>query len=251
MTGLAALLKKEFKEQLRTYKLLIVAAVFLLFGFATPLLTRYMSRLMEMTGEDIIIQMPEPTALMSLAEYADTVMQVGILVAVLIAMGSIARERDKGTAAMVLSKPVGHGAFVLAKLVAISTSFVVALGLGSSACYAYTVLLIEPASASSFFGLNLLLALFFVLCISVTLLFSSLFRNSLAAGGIALVVLIVLGILTQVPWIGDYTPGRLIGWGTGLLTGSPDSAWGAFGVSLGIIITCLFLSGLMLRRREL
>lgn len=251
MTGLAALLKKELREQLKTYKLLIIAGVFLFFGLSTPFMLKYLPQILELAGEDIVVDLPPATALMSLQEYSGTLVQVGVLVAVLIAMGAIARERERGTAAMILSKPVGRGAFVVAKLAAMSTSFIIALGLGSIVCYVYTVLLFEEVSASAFFGLNLLMALFFVLCLAVTLLFSSLFRNSLAAGGIALAVLIGQAVMVQVPWIGDFTPGALISWGTGLLSGAADSAWTAVAASLAIIILCLYLSRLSLLRREI
>jgi ABC-2 type transport system permease protein len=251
MTGLRALLKKELKEQLRTHKFLIVAAVFLVFGFATPLLIKYMPQLIEMAGDDIVVQMPEPSAVMAISEYANTLVQVGTLVAVLVAMGAIARERERGLAAMILSKPVSRGAFVTAKLAAMSVTFVMALALGSAACYVYTVLLIGPADASAFLALNLLLALFFVLCLSVALLCSSLFRNQLAAGGVALVVLIAQALLTQVPEIGDYMPARLTGWGIGLLNGPHPTAWPAVAAAMVITAACLFLSRVVLRRKEL
>ena len=251
MNGFGVLLKKELKEQLRTYKLLIAAAVFLLFGLGTPLLIKYTPQLIEMAGEDLVIQMPPPSAAMAITEYASTIGQVGVLVAVLVAMGAVARERSRGTAAMVLSKPVGMGAFIIAKLTAMSATFIGALTLGSVACYTYTVLLIEPADISTFLALNLLVALFLVVCLAVTLFFSSIFRNQLAAGGIALAVIIMQALLTQIPGFGDYLPVKMIAWGTDLIEGQAPAAWGAVGVSVALIIACLYFSRLILQRREL
>ena len=251
MTGLNALLKKELKEQFKTYRLLIIAGVFLFFGLSTPLMLKYLPELIKLAGEDIVIDLPPPTALQALGEYTDTVVQVGVLVAVLVAMGAVARERERGTAAMVLSKPVGRGAFVLAKLMALSLSFIVALGLASTACYIYTVLLLGEVDALAFLGSNLLLALFFILCLAVTLLFSSLFKNHLAAGGVALAALIGQTVMAQLPWIGEYTPGSLISWGSRLLSGDALSAWGAVVVSLAVVVACLSLSRLVLKRKEI
>ena len=251
MTGLAALLKKELKEQLRTYRLLIIGGGFLFFGLSTPLMLKYLPEILRLAGEDVVIEFPAPTALMSLQEYSSTLVQVGVLIAVLMAMGAIARERERGTAAMVLSKPVGRGAFVVAKLTAMSTSFIIALGVASVASYVYTVLLFGEANASGFLGLNLLMALFFVVSLSVTLLFSSLFRSQLAAGGVALAILIGQAVLSGVPWIGDYTPGRLVSWGTELLSGAAPSAWTAVAASLAIVALCLYLARLSLRRKEI
>jgi ABC-2 type transport system permease protein len=250
MTGLGALFKKELKEQLKTYRFLIIAIVFLFFGLATPLMLKYMPELLKLTGEEIVIEIPPPTPVQSLTEYADTAVQLGVFMAVLLAMGAIAKERESGTAAMTLSKPVGRGAFLLAKLMAISTGFLVALGLGSIACFGYTVFLIGKADVLAFLVLNLLLGLFLIFCLSVTLLFSSLFRSQLAAGGLALAVLIGQALVGGVPLIGDFMPAGLIGWGEGLLSGTGTSAWTALGATLSLAIICLYLAWLSLRHGE-
>ncbi len=87
MKGLAPLLKKELREQLRTYRLVIVGGVFLLFGITTPLTLKYLPEILKLAGEQMTIEFPPPTAVQSLAEYASTIGQVGVLVAVLVAMG--------------------------------------------------------------------------------------------------------------------------------------------------------------------
>ncbi len=251
MRGFKALLKKELWEQLKTYKLYIIGGVFLFFGFSTPLMLKYLPEIMELAGEDIIVEFPPPTAVQALAEYSGTIVQVGILIAVLLAMGAIAQERSKGTAMMTLSKPVGRGAFVTSKLAALSASFIVALVAGSTACYLYTVMLIEDISVAGFLGQNLLMILFFIFCISVTLFFSSLFKNQLAAGGIALAVLIGQAVATQLPWVGDFIPGQLTSWGTHLVSGGAESAWGAVAVSVVLIVLCLYFAQRNMRRREI
>jgi ABC-2 type transport system permease protein len=251
MSGLGTLLRKELKEQLRTHRLLVVGAIFLVLGLATPLLLKYMGQLLELAGDDVVIQVPEPTPVMAITEYADSVVQVGVLAAVLVGMGVVARERERGTAAMVLSKPVGIGAYVSAKLLAMSATFILALAAGSGVCYLYTSLLIGPASVPDFLGMNALVALFFIFCLALTLLCSSLLRNQLAAGGIALAVLVGQALLAQVPLVGDYVPGQLPGWGTALLSGPHPSHWAAVGVSLAIIAACLLASRQALRRRDL
>jgi ABC-2 type transport system permease protein len=251
MTGLGVLIRKEIREQLKTYRFLIVAGVFLFFGLSTPLLIKYLPELLKLAGEDMIIELPPPTALQAVQEYAGTILQVGILVVVLVAMGAVARERERGTAQMVLSKPVDRGAFIGAKLVGISLSFLAALGLASAASYIYTVMLLGEVDVGAFLALNLLLGLFFVTAIAIALLFSSLFKNQLAAGGLALAVLVVQAVLTQIPWIGDYVPAALPGWGIGLLAGPHPAAWGAVAVSVVVIGACLYLSRLKLNRTEI
>ena len=250
MTGLIPLFKKEIKEQYRTHRLLIVGGVFLFFGLTTPLTLKYLPEIIRLAGEQIPLEIPPPTAAQSLAEYASTIGQLGILIAVLIAMGSVAGELRLGTAIITLSKPVSRAAFIISKLMAMSITFLVSLVIASLFCFGYTVWLIGPADTGAFIGLNLLLALFLVFCLAVTLLFSSLFRNSLAAGGVAIAVLIGQAAFSAIPRIGDYFPARLLSWGTGMLNGNTDTYWWALGITVIVVVLCLYLSQRILNTKE-
>jgi len=253
MNGFWVLLRKEFREQFKTSKVIVVAAVFLFFGLSTPLLIKYTPELIKMVGTGgITIEMPPPTSGQALAEYTSTMSQFGVLMAVLVAMGAIAKEVETGTAAMVLSKPAGRLAFIVAKLKASSFTFLVALVLGGLACWGYTVLLFGDANAAGFLYQNLLLGLFFVMCLSVTLLFSSLFKSQLAAGGLALATLIFEAAISNLPWVGRYLPGQLISWGNKLVLGQPGpSEWGAVAVVAVLVGLSVYFTWLSLRKKEL
>lgn len=251
MKGLAPLLKKEIKEQVRTYKLAIVGGIFVFFGITTPIMLKYLPEILRLAGEDIAIEFPPPTALQALGEYASTIGQVGLLVAVLIIMGSVANELRQGTAIMTLSKPVSRAAFTSAKFLAACLTFAVSLAAGSAFAFVYTVLLIEGVDLAAFAALNLLLAVFLFFCLAVTLLFSSLFKSSLAAGGIAIAVLITQAIGSALPLVGDYMPGRLLSWGTALLAGPGETYWWALAVTLAVIGLCLYASQRSLKNRDL
>jgi ABC-2 type transport system permease protein len=249
--GLASLLRKEMKEQLRTYRFLIVGGIFVFFGITNPLTIKYLPQIIKLAGDQISIDVPPPTAAQSLVGYAGDIGQIGVLVAVLMAMGAIANELRHGTALMTLSKPVSRGAFVSSKLIALSTSFIVAMVVASMFCFAYTVLLIESADVVAFIGTNLLLALFLVFCLAVTLLFSSFFKSSLAAGGISIGIIIVQAVIAAVPVIGDYMPGKLIGWGNNLVNGVPDTYWWALAITLVVTGCCVYLAQRRLKNKDL
>lgn len=251
MTGFKALLKKELKEQLRTYRLLIVAAVFALLGMATPLMIKYLPELMRLAGEEIRIEFPTPTAVQALKEYAGTITEVGLLVAVLIGMGSVARERERGTAAMVLSKPVSRGAFIVAKLVGMGATLSAGLVAGAFASYLYTVVLFGQIDALAFLGLNLLLWLFLMMCLSATLFFSSLFKSQLAAGGLALAFLIGQALASGLPVVGRFFPAETVAWGMRLVSGAGGSNWAAMVATAGVLLLGVLLSWLALNRKEL
>ncbi|HSW58563.1 MAG TPA: ABC transporter permease, partial [Dehalococcoidales bacterium] len=90
MKGWWPLFKKEVMEQVRTHRFLIVAGVFLFFGLTTPLTIKYLPEIIEMAGSTMQIQIPPPTVEQSLAEFATTILQMGILVLILVGMGSVA-----------------------------------------------------------------------------------------------------------------------------------------------------------------
>ena len=252
MRGFWALLKKEFKEQFRTSRVIIVAGVFLFFGLGTPLLIKYTPELLKMAGEGMNIELPPPTAIQAMAEYVSTMMQFGVLIAILIAMGAVAKERESGTASLVLSKPVGYPAFVVAKFKALGFTSLVAVMLGGLACWGYTYLLFNGAPALGYVYLNALLLLYLLLAIAVTLLYSSLFKSQLAAGALGLATVIVLSIVSSLPWVGKYLPGALISWGNRLLAGTPgEAAWGAVVVTIVLIIISLCLAWTALRKKEI
>ncbi len=251
MTGLASLLKKELKEQIRTHKWLIVGGIFLFFGLTTPLMLKYLPQIIQLAGEQIPIEMPPPTAAQSLASYAGTIGQLGILITVLIAMGSVANELRHGTATMVLSKPVSRAAYVNAKLIAMSIIFIAALAVASLFCFGYTVWLIGEAEALPFIGLNLLMGIFLIFCLAVTLLFSSIFKSAPAAGGLAIAVIIAQALVSSIPYVGNFFPGKLLGWGTGLVNGSPQSYWGALAAAVLAVIVCLYLAQRILKQKEI
>jgi ABC-2 type transport system permease protein len=250
MTGWWPLFKKEILEQIRTYRFLIVGGVLLFFALTTPLTLKYLPEIIKMAGESMQISVPPPTAVQSLTEFASTALQLGVLLLVLVGMGSIANEYKNGTALLTLSKPVTRAAFVTAKMAALSLNLVVGLLISSLVCFAYSVWLIGSADLGAFMLQSLLLALFLVFCLSLTLLFSSLFKNSLAAGGLAMAVIILQALLSGLPGLGEYLPGKLPGWGLGILNGVTAPRWAALGITLGFSGLCLYLAQMILQKKE-
>lgn len=249
MAGFSVLFKKELKEQLRTYKLLIVVAVFFVFGLATPLLLKYMSALLPKEGP--VIPIPQFTSVDSVREFVSTVGQVGLIAAILIAMGAVAKEREMGTAVMTLSKPVGRGAFIVAKLLALALTFGAGLAVGGLGCYLYTVILFGSVNGLDFLMASLLAGLYLLVCLTLTLMYSSLVKSQLAAGGLALVSLIGLAVTSALPVVRDYGPGALLAWAQRIAGGSGPGAWGALIASSALVAVTTLIGWQAFKRREL
>ena len=253
MSGLAPLLRKELLEQWRTMRLPIVAAVFLLVGLASPLLARFTPEILKAVGGDqFSIVLPTPTAADAWAQLAKNLGQFGALVAVLLAMGSVATEKERGTAALILTKPASRDAFLLAKMVAIATTLGISTAIAGAGAWLYTLILFEPLPVAGFVAAMLLQWLALVAYAAVTFLGSTLTRSALAAAGLGVAAFIVLGILGIIPAIGPYLPTGLGDPARALALGLPGvDALGPAVASIVLVAALFAAAALAFRRQEL
>jgi ABC-2 type transport system permease protein len=248
-----AMLRKELLEQWRSRRLVAVAAVLLFFGFLSPLSAKMLPDLMKSLGDTggIVIEVPPPTAQDALLQHVKNTSQFGVFLAVLLAMGALAREKERGTAAMILSKPASRAHFLLSKFVALTLVFFLCLTLAGLACYYYTIVLFKGIGEARFLEINLLLALFIEFYLAVTLLGSTIAHSQVVAGGLGLGAVFVVAILGALPRLGDYMPTALLEWARALMAGTGEPAWGAVAVSLVGIAVCLGTALAVFGRQEL
>jgi|WetSurSiteA1Bulk_404760.scaffolds.fasta_scaffold01459_6 ABC-2 type transport system permease protein len=245
--------RKEWMEYIRTYRLLIVAVVLIFFGLTSPLLAKFTPEIIAFIpgGTDISALIPPPTVWDAVTQYVKNMTQFGILLALLLTMGVVAQEKDKGTAAMILVKPMRRGAFISAKFLALAVTFAICLIAAGLACYYYTLLLFEAMNIMHWLVLNALLFLYLMVYVSITLFCSTLTKSQAAAGGVALGLLVVLGLVGAIPSLGKYLPGELISWSSRLMQGDTHNSWAALGVSVGLIAISLLASWLIFKKQEL
>lgn len=253
MTGLATLLRKELLEQWRTTRLLLVATVFLLVGLSSPLLARFTPEILKAVGgNQFEIIVPTPTAADAYDQLAKNLGQFGALIAVLLAMGAVAAEKERGTAALILTKPASRAAFVIAKVVAISTTLGISTAIAAAGAWFYTFVLFEPLPIAGFAAAMILQWLALVVYATITLLGSTLTRSALAAAGLGVTAFIVLGILSIVPAIGRYLPTGLGAPARGLALGqSGVDVIGPVIASAALVFGLVTVAWLAFRRQEL
>jgi ABC-2 type transport system permease protein len=253
MTGFAALLRKELLEQWRTARLPLVATVFLLVGLSSPLLARFTPEILKAVGGgQFTIVLPTPTDADAYDQLAKNLGQFGAIIAVLLAMGSVATEKERGTAALILTKPASRGAFLLAKLVAIATTLGIATAVAGAGAWFYTLVLFAPPPVAGFAAAMVLQWLALVAYAAITFLGSTLTRSALAAAGLGVVAFIALGILGIVPAIGRYLPTGLGTPARALAIGQPGvDALGPASASVILVAGLVLVSWLAFRRQEL
>lgn len=245
------LIKKELRELLRTHKFTVVLVAFAAFGLLSPLTAKMLPELLQAMAGEVVIQLPAPTALMAVDQYLKNLTQMGLLVVVLTAMGAVAGERERGTAAMILCKPVSRAAFVASKFIAYAAVLTAGLALAALACYYYVAVLFERVDAWSFIATNALLGLYLLVLLSLTLLASAIFRSTLAAGGLAFALAMAVSIAGILPNLDRYSPASLIDWGRALVAGTGEVAWPALVASMVLVALCGTLSWGIFRRHEL
>jgi ABC-type transport system involved in multi-copper enzyme maturation, permease component len=251
--GLGTLLRKELLEQWRTRRLLVVAIVFTAFGIGSPFLARYTPELVKaLAGDQFHIVVPPPTARDAVDQFLKNLGQAGVLTAILLAMGSVANEKERGTAALLLTKPASRAAFLLAKLLAIGATLLISLLLAAIGGYAYTAFLFEALPIGGWAGMAGLLLLSLLVYTSLTFLGSVLSHSSLAAAGIGIGAMIVVATISILPTVGPYMPGGLSGAGLAIAMGrDPGGVIGPVLVNLAGVAALFGLAWLAFRRQEL
>ncbi len=254
MIGLSTMLVKELREQWRTRRLLVVGVVFLAFGIASPLLARYTPELVSMLAADegLVIEVPPPTTADAIAQFVRNMGQTGVLAAILLAMGSVATEKERGTAALWLTKPLTRGAFLSAKAIGIGVVLAVGMAFAGISGFGYTAYLFDAPSGAGWLAMCALLLLQMSAYAALTFLGSTLTRSPLAAAGIGIGVLTVIAIVGALPVIGSWTPSGLADVAMVVAAGAePDRYVEPIVATIAVIGVALLLAWLSFRRQEL
>jgi ABC-2 type transport system permease protein len=248
------LLAKEFREQLRTSRFVIMVVVLFISGLISPVLAKYTPALIRAVPNippALAAMIPDPTVNDAITQYVKNVGQFGLLLVVILTMGAIAQEKERGTAAMLLVKPVRRSAVVLTKWLVMMATILVGLAISGLGGLLYTLALFELLPIGPFVILNLLIAFFLGVYLSVALLASTLARTqSMAAGG-AFGGLAVLLVLSSLPRVSEYMPSQLLTWGSEIVLGGETTPWAAIAISTAIIILSLVIACLWFEREEI
>jgi ABC-2 type transport system permease protein len=200
----------------------------------------------------VVIEVPPPTMADAAAQFVRNLGQTGVLAAILLAMGSVASEKERGTAALWLTKPMSRGAFLAAKaigLAAVLAAGMIGAGVGS---YVYTSLLFEAPSAWGWTAMAGLLLLQMVAYAAVTFLGSTLTRSPLAAAALGIAALTVIALVGALPVVGTWTPGGLAEAAMALGTDArPERLLQPVVATLAVIAAALGIAWLAFRRQEL
>jgi ABC-2 type transport system permease protein len=197
--------------------------------------------------------LPPPSLAGAATQILKNLSQFGVICALLLAMGSVAWEKDRGTAGLILTKPASRAAFLAAKLTAISLNLAIAVILGCGLAYVYTVLLYPaPFDAVGYIEMMLLLWWMLVIFAAITMLGSTVTKSAVAAAGLGFIAFLVLAILAALPLIGPYMPSELATVAMDVVLGEdPGTIVGPLLFNVALVPVLFGITWLAFRRQEL
>ena len=208
---MATWLTKEAREMVRLGRWIPLVGVYLFLGVLQPITFKLMPLILGSASnlpKGTVIQIPTPTVDQVLYSIIGQYNQLGILALILVGMGMIAGER-KLVGEWLWSKPVNITHYVLAKY---SVFFLVAavaslIGLGVGGYY--TAQLIGLVHWAALCQGALLYVLYQAFLISAILLASALVTSPSLAGGVALIIIVLVNVLLPMVWPGHFVAGLL------------------------------------------
>lgn len=212
MRAFLAFTKKEFSENLRTYKLMIMIVVFLIFGVMSPLFALFTPEILKAAGIDpSAMGMAKPTMMDAWAQFFKNIGQMGLLVLVIVFCGIMANEFSKGTLINILTKGLKRSTVILSKFTMATIIWTFSYLLCLAVSYAYTAYYFTIDGMNHVFLAFFSMWLFGVLLIALVVLGGVLFKNIygslLLTGG----VVMTLTIINIVPKFQKYNPAALAG----------------------------------------
>ena len=257
MTGFRTLLLKESLEAWRSRRVVAVVILFVVLGIVSALTARYLPEILKLAlGDQLTVPLPAPTPADAVLQLQKNLGQIGALVAIVLAMGAVATEKERGTAAFVLTKPVSRGAFLGAKLVAWGRSSGWRPSPRSRRPGPTRRSFSSPGRSSAGWPCAVLAWLGLAAWAAVTFLASTVSGSAVVAAGVGVVALIAVSLVGAIPQAARFLPAGLEGPARALAT------TGTTGLDAGVLTTAVVgtivliagsavLAWLSFRRQEL
>lgn len=254
MTGASVFLKKEFREILRTHKIYVVPCIFLFFAISSPLIAKMTPELLKSMMPNFEIALPAPTAADSYLQLFKNLNQIGILAVIFTSIGLVADEKVRGTAILMLTKPVPKWSFIMSKFIATSALVLSSTLLAYFVCLYYTVFLFKEALFIVSAQAIILAVAYYLLIIAITLLASTISRSPALSGAFSIGSFFLLSILPALhKSLAKYTPGALTTFQDKLLVGTAtfSEVVPALVITLAAMAVLLILTVLIFKHQEL
>lgn len=259
MSNYLTFLRKEFTENMRTKRILVLACVFVFFAIAGALLARYMGEFFALimpsddeTAQVLIEMMGNPRWEEAYVQFYSQLGQIGILAVLFMYMGTVQREIRSGTASLMFSKGMGFAPFILAKFTMAGIITTVITVVSAIITYVYTFLLFEEAGqiGNVLFG-SLIFSAATLMMLAVVMMCSSFTKSSAVSGGLSFGAFILLLAISAIPRIGVYSPFSLFSFPVAISLGDvPGQLLVCVLIAAGLAVVSLFFAIRAVKRAE-
>ncbi len=242
MKDFTILMHKEWRENVRNYKIYWIPAIFILLGITEPVVNYFLPQILESSGglpEGTVFELPTPPPEQIMMAVMEQFQTIGIVVLILAYMGTIAGERKSGTATLLYVRPLSFPSYFLSKLVMAAIVSLIGVWLGFLAGYYYTLLFFGNLEVVKLIQMVGTYSVWVLLILAVVLAASAALPN----GGLAAASAFAVYLLAQLAdglfgtnW--SVSPVKIPQYAAAWLTGKPDSGslGGAIAIALLIII---------------
>lgn len=256
MGVLLAFTKKEWLEAVRTGKLLILILLFTLFGIMNPAVAKLLPWMMEMFSDTmeetgIIITEMQVDAMTSWMQFFKNI-PMALIAFLLLYSDLFTKEYQSGTLLLMLTKGLPRYKAVLAKTGLLFSVWTLCYFLCFAVTYGYNAYFWDNSIANNLFPAAAFWWLFGVWLISLLVLFSSLLQNS---AGVVLCIggsVVMLYLVSFLPWMKSYMPLSLLD-SASLLAGMKGAAEyiGSVAVTAILGIVCVAASLFAIGRKNI
>ncbi|CEG21672.1 putative transmembrane protein YxlG [Planococcus massiliensis] len=255
MNQFGVLFRKEWRENLRNYKIFWIPIVFILFGILEPVTNYFLPQLLDSLGnlpEGAVIELPVPQPEEILQAVLGQYQLIGMAILILAYMGSIAGERKSGTATLLYVRPLSFRDYFLSKWLMAGITGVMSVWLGLLAAYYYIFLLFEQVEIISFLQFAGTYSVWILLVITIVLAASAAMPNAGMAAAVSLALVFFMQIADSL--LGAYwtfSPMKIPAYAAQWLYGKPDMSdyWWTLALAIAFILALLFFGIWMAKRK--
>ena len=253
MRGFIAFSKKELTENTRNFRLLIMLAIFLIFGLMSPLLAKFTPQLMEALMPNLAEAFENPTALDSWMQFYKNVSSLGLSLTIILFSSCLSGEYAKGTLTIMLTKGLSRPAVVLSKFSAAAIILTVSYWLSFGVTYGYTAYLWPGASLPHVFFAACALWIAGILYLCILMLGCVLFQQAFTSILFLLVITVIMGLLEQIEQTAGFSPVILVSKNIDLLSGAVTVSYFTipFIVSIFTSAALLIMSIVVFNKKQL
>ncbi len=256
MRSLFAFMKKEFTEQLRSGRLIILGLLFVLFGIMNPAIAKLTPWLLETMADSLaesgmIVTDVKVSAMDSWVQFFKN-MPMGLIAFVLLESSIFTKEYTSGTLVLSLTKGLERYKVVVSKTVVLIALWTVGYWLCFGITYGYNAYFWDNSIAQNLIFSVVCWWLFGVMVIALMVLFSTVSSSNtsvlLGTGGVVLACYLV-GLL---PKINKYLP-TVLADGNSLIYGIKEENAYTAAIIIAVIATvlCLIISVPIFNKKQL